>query len=85
VTKKQKVDQMIKTPNQPIFSALKVKRTQQFIWRLLDSIRFRGLDRWINKSGATPNRSRTPAREPLFGPDVLSYVRSEKRNKSEKD
>jgi hypothetical protein len=29
------------------------------------------VDGWINKGGATPDRSRTPARGPLFGPNVL--------------
>jgi hypothetical protein len=29
------------------------------------------LDGWIKKGGATPDRSRTPARGPLFGPNVL--------------
>jgi hypothetical protein len=29
------------------------------------------LDGWIKKGGATPGRSRTPARGPLFGPNVL--------------
>jgi hypothetical protein len=40
---------------------------------------------WIKKGGATSDRSRTPARGPLFGPNVLPYVKSEKRNKAEKD
>jgi hypothetical protein len=43
------------------------------------------LDGWIKKGGATPDRSRTPARRPLFGLNVLLYGRSEKRNKTEKD
>jgi hypothetical protein len=38
---------------------------------------------WIKKGGATPDRSsRTPARGPLFGPNVLPYVKSkESKNK----
>jgi hypothetical protein len=32
---------------------------------------------WIKKGGATPDRSRTPARGPLFGPNVLPLVKSE--------
>jgi hypothetical protein len=43
------------------------------------------MDGWIKKGGATPDRSRTPASGPPFGPNVLPYVRSEKRNKAEKD
>jgi hypothetical protein len=39
------------------------------------------MDGWIKKGGATSDRSRTPARGPLFGP----YVKSEKRNKTEID
>jgi hypothetical protein len=40
---------------------------------------------WIRKGRPIPNRSRTPARQPLFGPNVLPYVRSEKKNKTAKD
>jgi hypothetical protein len=29
------------------------------------------MDGWIKKSGATPDRSRNPASEPLFRPNVL--------------
>jgi hypothetical protein len=29
------------------------------------------MDGWIKKGGATPDRSRTPARGPLFEPNVL--------------
>jgi hypothetical protein len=36
------------------------------------------LDGWIKKNGASPNRSRTPARGPLFGPNVLPQEKSEK-------
>jgi hypothetical protein len=36
------------------------------------------MDGWIKKGGATPDRSRTPSRGPLFGPNVLPYVRSER-------
>jgi hypothetical protein len=39
------------------------------------------MDGWIKKSGATPDRSRNPASEPLFRPNVLEV----KKNKTEKD
>jgi hypothetical protein len=39
------------------------------------------IDGLIKKGGATPDRSRTIARGPLFEPNVLPKVRSEKRNK----
>jgi hypothetical protein len=29
------------------------------------------VDGWIKKDGPIPDRSRTPARGPLFGPNVL--------------
>jgi hypothetical protein len=35
------------------------------------------MDGWIMKGEATPDRSRTPARGPLFGPNLLLYVKSE--------
>jgi hypothetical protein len=43
------------------------------------------LDGWIKKGGATPDRNRTPARGALFGPNVLTSVKSEMRIKTEKD
>jgi hypothetical protein len=39
------------------------------------------IDGLIKKGGATPDRCRTIARRPLFEPNVLRKVRSEKRNK----
>jgi hypothetical protein len=39
----------------------------------------------VKKGVATPYRSRTPARGPLLGPNVLPWVRSEKSEKTEKD
>jgi hypothetical protein len=39
---------------------------------------------WIKKGGATPNRSRTPARGLLFGLNMLPQVKSEKSIKVEK-
>jgi hypothetical protein len=39
------------------------------------------MDGWIKKGGVTPDRSRTPARGPLFGPNVLLYVKSEESKK----
>jgi hypothetical protein len=32
---------------------------------------------WIKKGGATPDRSKTPVRGPLFGPNVLPKVKTE--------
>jgi hypothetical protein len=43
------------------------------------------MDGRIKKGGTTSDRSRTPACGPLFGPNVLSQVRKEKRNKTEED
>jgi hypothetical protein len=43
------------------------------------------MDGWIKKSGATSNRNRTPTRGPLSGSNVLPYVKSEEKNKAEKD
>jgi hypothetical protein len=37
---------------------------------ILDKISY--MDGWIKKGGATPDRSRTPARRPLFEPNVIS-------------
>jgi hypothetical protein len=40
---------------------------------------------WIKKGEATSDRSKTPARRPLFGPNMFSQVKREKWNKAEKD
>jgi hypothetical protein len=40
---------------------------------------------WLKKGEATPDRSRTPARGPLFGFNVLPQVKSAKSIKAEKD
>jgi hypothetical protein len=43
------------------------------------------MDGWMKKIGATPDRSRIPKRGSLFEPNVLPQVRSEQKNKTEKD
>jgi hypothetical protein len=37
------------------------------------------MDGWIKKGGATPDRSRNPARGPLCGPNVLPFTEKTKR------
>jgi hypothetical protein len=37
------------------------------------------MNRWTEEGGATSDRSRTPAREPLFALDVLPQVDSKKK------
>jgi hypothetical protein len=40
---------------------------------------------WIKEGGATSDRSTTPAHGPLFGPNVLPYLNSKKKNRTEKN